>query len=111
MFTKPTFALALVLATASGALAAAEQQSFDRRHDMYNARAAKEARAQHRANNHTNVRHLPAAFGRTYGYVPGKVPRYGLASDVYSSDSLGRQSFPNPDRDFSIENLRSHPSN
>ena len=30
--------------------------------------------------------------------------------DIYFSDSLGHQSFPNPDRDFSIENLRSHPS-
>ena len=29
-------------------------------------------------------------------------------SDTYQSDSLGHQSFPNPDRDFSIENLSSH---
>ncbi len=29
-------------------------------------------------------------------------------SNIYESYSLGRQSFPNPDRDFSIENLRSH---
>jgi hypothetical protein len=29
-------------------------------------------------------------------------------SNVYQSDSLGNQSAPNPDRDFSIENLRSH---
>jgi len=29
-------------------------------------------------------------------------------SDVYYSNSLGRQSVANPDRDFSIENLSSH---
>ncbi len=111
MFTKTTFALALVLAPASGALAATKQQSFDPRHDVSDARAANETSAQHRANSHANVRHLPDAFERTYGYVPRQVPQYGPARDVYSSDSLGRQSFPNPDRDFSIENLRSHPSN
>ncbi len=29
-------------------------------------------------------------------------------TNIYQSDSLGHQSQPNPDRDFSIENLRSH---
>ena len=29
-------------------------------------------------------------------------------SHIYQSDSLGYQSYPNPNRDFSIENLRSH---
>ena len=29
-------------------------------------------------------------------------------SNVYQSDSLGHQSYPNPDRDFGIENLSSH---
>jgi hypothetical protein len=29
-------------------------------------------------------------------------------SNIYQSDSLGYQSSPNPDRDFSIENLGSH---
>jgi hypothetical protein len=33
MFTKTTFALALVLATASGALAATKQQSFQPRNE------------------------------------------------------------------------------
>ena len=77
------------------------------------------ASAQHRANSHAannhaaashaSVRQLPRAFEGTYGYVPRQVlPRPGARDDVYSSDSLGRQSFPNPDRDFSIENLRSH---
>jgi hypothetical protein len=31
-------------------------------------------------------------------------------SNTFESESLGHQSFPNPDRDFSIENLRSHAS-
>ena len=31
-------------------------------------------------------------------------------SNIYHSDSLGHQSYPNPDRDFSIENLSSHPN-
>ena len=29
-------------------------------------------------------------------------------SNIYQSDSLGYQSYPNPNRDFSIENLSSH---
>jgi hypothetical protein len=29
-------------------------------------------------------------------------------NNIYQSDSLGHQSSPNPDRDFNIENLRSH---
>lgn len=37
MFTKTTFALAFVLATASGTLAATKQQSFEPRNDVYNA--------------------------------------------------------------------------
>jgi hypothetical protein len=31
-------------------------------------------------------------------------------SNLYQSDSLGHQSYPNPDREFSIENLSSHAS-
>ena len=31
-------------------------------------------------------------------------------SNVYQSESLGHQSYSNPDRDFSIENLSSHAS-
>jgi hypothetical protein len=40
MFTKTTFALAFALATASGALAATKQQSFQPSHKIYNARGA-----------------------------------------------------------------------
>ena len=38
MFTKTTFALAFVLAAASGAVAATKQQSFQPRSDVYDAR-------------------------------------------------------------------------
>jgi hypothetical protein len=38
MFTKTSFALAFALATASGALAATKQQSFEPRHDANDAR-------------------------------------------------------------------------
>ena len=38
MFTKTTFVLAFVLATASGALATTKQQSFQPRNDAYDAR-------------------------------------------------------------------------
>ena len=31
-------------------------------------------------------------------------------SDTFESESIGYQFFPNPDRDFGIENLRSHAS-
>jgi hypothetical protein len=71
---------------------------------------AKEASAQLRANSHTNVRHLPRSLERTYEHFPSQVPRFGDRRDVYSSDSLGHQSFRNPDRDFSIQNLSSHQS-
>ena len=38
MFTKTTFALAFALATASSALAATKQHSFQPSHDVYDAR-------------------------------------------------------------------------
>ncbi|HMA72076.1 MAG TPA: hypothetical protein VKP67_11390 [Xanthobacteraceae bacterium] len=40
MFTKTTFALVFVLATASGALAATKQQSFQPRNDVYDVHGA-----------------------------------------------------------------------
>jgi hypothetical protein len=40
MFAKTTFALAFALATASGALAATKHQSFEPRHDAYDAQGA-----------------------------------------------------------------------
>jgi len=70
---------------------------------------ANHANAQYRADGHSNVRHLPRAHERTYGYVPREVRQHRPArNDIYYSDSLGRQPFANPDRDFSIENLQSH---
>jgi hypothetical protein len=68
---------------------------------------ASEASARH-ANGYNNVRHVHHAIERTYGSVSRQVRRYDPRTDVYSSESIGRQSFPNPDRDFSIENLSSH---
>jgi len=70
---------------------------------------ANEAPAQHRADSHAkgaiarehSNRHMDmfyAKFGKTVG-------------DGFFSTSLGYQLFPNPDRDLSIWNLRSHPSN
>jgi hypothetical protein len=40
MFTKTTFALAFVLATASGALALTKQESFQPSHNVYGARGS-----------------------------------------------------------------------
>jgi hypothetical protein len=68
---------------------------------------ASEASARH-ANGYNNVRHARHTVERKYGFVSRQVRRYDPRTDVYSSESLGRQSFPNPDRDFSIENLSSH---
>jgi hypothetical protein len=76
--------------------------------------AANAAGAQRSANRHAGVGHLPRALENAYGYAPrqslrSEAPPYEGRRDAFSSDSLGRQSFPNPDRDFSVENLRSHP--
>jgi len=48
----------------------------------------------------TYNRHLPRTFRQTYGSVAPQAPQYLRFRDIYQSDSLGRQSFPNPDRDF-----------
>jgi hypothetical protein len=40
MFTKTTFALAIIIGTASGALAATKQQSVAPNNDVYNAQGA-----------------------------------------------------------------------
>jgi hypothetical protein len=68
---------------------------------------ASEASARH-ANGYNNVRDARHAVEPRYGFVPRQIRRHDPETDVYSSESLGRQSFPNPDRDFSIENLSSH---
>ena len=46
-----------------------------------------------------------SAFAKTAVHA-----RHVDSSDIYPSDSMGHQSYPNPDRDFSIENLSSHAS-
>jgi hypothetical protein len=55
------------------------------------------ANAQHRTSAQTNARHLSRIFGQAYGYAQ-EVRRYRSPVGVYESYSLGRQSYPNPDR-------------
>ena len=66
--------------------------------------ASAQPSSQHRASGQTHVRHLPRVFSHTYGYAPRPAPenqsRRDRYQDVYQSDSLGRQPFPNPDRVF-----------
>jgi hypothetical protein len=45
----------------------------------------------------THLRHAVHEFGQSYGYVPYETP---ASRGLYESYSTGRQSFPNPDRDF-----------
>jgi hypothetical protein len=74
------------------------------------------ASAQHRTSGRASARHPPRVFENVPRQLPRQVPRQvprevpqsNSRADVYSSDSLGHQSFPNPDRDFSIQNLQSH---
>jgi hypothetical protein len=62
MFTKTIFALAFALATASGALAATKQQSFQPGHDVYDAHGT-----------HVGVLPIASVFrGQGYVYAPGK---------------------------------------
>jgi hypothetical protein len=48
MFTKGTFVLAIIIGTASGALAASTQHSTAPNHDVYDARACTSARIRTR---------------------------------------------------------------
>src|SRR5260370_36247816 len=45
-------------------------------------------------------RNLPRILRHTYGSAAHQTPQYLRFRDIYQSDSLGRQSFPHPDRDF-----------
>ena len=64
--------------------------------------ATAQTNSQHRASSQTHVRHMPRVFAHTYGYAPRPVPQTEALRDryqnIYESESLGRQSFPNPDR-------------
>jgi hypothetical protein len=51
-------------------------------------------------NGKTYSRALPRILRQTYGFAAHQTPQYLRFRDIYQSDSLGRQSFPNPDRDF-----------
>ncbi len=68
------------------------------------------ASAQHRSTGHAAMRHVPHAFQGAYGFAPRPVAPYGPNGGAYFSNSQGHQPYPNPDRDYSIQNLSSHPS-
>src|SRR5258708_5360233 len=51
-------------------------------------------------NGKTYNRTAPRVLRQTYGFAAQQTPQYLRFRDIYQSDSLGRQSFPNPDRDF-----------
>lgn len=59
-------------------------------------------RSHHRASPPMHARQMPPAFARTYGYVlrPASQGRSlgERYNHIYESESLGHQSFPNPDR-------------
>jgi hypothetical protein len=64
--------------------------------------ASAHTNSPHRATSQTHVRHVPGVFAHTYGYAPRPVPQNEALRDryqnIYESESLGHQSFPNPDR-------------
>ena len=58
-------------------------------------------------NGNTHNRTAPRIMRQTYGFAAHQTPQYLGFRDIYQSDSLGRQSFPNPDRDFDGPNINS----
>ena len=67
---------------------------------------ANEASAQRRHGTQMQLRQVPHAFTQTYGYVPSPAAQYqssrGKYENMFQSDSLGHQSFVNPDREFPV---------
>jgi hypothetical protein len=57
-----------------------------------------EASAQHHTRRQMNGWHSLRAFAQSYGYVPQSGAGYHWPPGVYESYSVGRQSYPNPDR-------------
>jgi hypothetical protein len=57
-----------------------------------------EASAQHHTRHRMNGWHSLRAFAQSYGYVPQVRAGHRWPPGVYESDSLERQSYPNPDR-------------
>jgi hypothetical protein len=57
-----------------------------------------EASAQHHTRRQMNGWYPLHAFGQSYGYVPQFRTGHHWPPGVYKSYSLGRQSYPNPDR-------------
>jgi hypothetical protein len=64
--------------------------------------ASAHTNSHHRVTTQTHVQHVPGVFEHTYGYVPPPASQNESLRDryqnIYESESLGRQSFPNPDR-------------
>lgn len=64
--------------------------------------ASAQTNSHHRATSQTHVRHVPGVFAHTYGSVQLPASQNEALRDryqnIYESESLGRQSFPNPDR-------------
>jgi hypothetical protein len=59
---------------------------------------ANEANAQHRTKSHTHGWRPLRMFSQSYGYGPELWTGNHLPPGVYQSYSVGRQSYPNPDR-------------
>jgi hypothetical protein len=56
------------------------------------------ATAQAKPHGDTQLRQLPRTFGQAGARVQVDVPRLPTSAGIYESYSLGRQSYPNPDR-------------
>ena len=87
--TIVTLKMPLSLSIFAGGLSLASASSFARNDATYAS-----------PNGKTHSRALPRILRQTYGFAARQTPQYLRFRDIYQSDSLGRQSFPNPDRDF-----------
>jgi len=64
--------------------------------------ASAQAGSPRRAHSQTHARQMPSRFANDYGYASQPLSQgqalSGRYQNMYESDSLGRQSFANPDR-------------
>ena len=84
-----TLKMVLSLSALAAGLSVGPTASFARNDAIYASR-----------NGKAYSRHLPHILRHTYGSVAHHEPQYSRFRDIYQSDSLNHQSFPNPDRDF-----------
>ena len=87
--TIVTLKMLLSLSIFAGGLSLASASSFARNDATYAS-----------PNGKTHSRALPRILRQTYRFAARQTPQYLRFRDIYQSDSLGRHSFPNPDRDF-----------